>query len=96
MTNVRTLNTHTLTITHDEKAPNPNARCFLAIGPHCWGRATTCEKAIANARRCKPSFVKKPVKWVVFYCHPSTYIDDMGTLCWFEQDTYGKPERVKG
>lgn len=84
-------NVHELTI--DAKSESVNARCFLAVGPNCWGKGLTKEKAIANARKYKPSWVKGKVQWIVFYCHPSSYVDDMGTLCSFQK--FGVPERIE-
>lgn len=82
---------HVFTINHDKDAPNENARCYLAVGPNCWGRAVTKEQAIKNARKHCP--VPRFRKWIVFYCHPSTYIDDMGSLMFYDQ--YGQPERIQ-
>ena len=49
-------------------------KCFIAIGPYCWGRADTIDKAIANAKKAKATFIKE---WTckVYECHPTTTVE---------------------
>ena len=74
------------------KAPKAEDRIYLVVGPNCWGRGLTQEAATKAARVYCP--VPRFRKWVVFYGHPSMYVDDMGSLCWFTE--HGQPQRVSG
>ena len=51
-------------------------KCYIAIGPHCWGKAFSIEQAIANAKKAWPRMWRD--KWVYncFECHPDTVVTE--------------------
>lgn len=53
---------------------------YLAIGPHCWGKAPTIEKAKRNARRNLFNPRQRPFVYSVYRCHPDTRVDGMGRV----------------
>lgn len=58
---------------------------YLAIGPHCWGKGTTREEAVANAKVNWPrsfSKVKRPQdKHFSLYTSEGTFtVDGMGSI----------------
>lgn len=59
---------------------------YLAIGPNCWGKASTVETAIANARKSWPSWIKggRSAKNYTVYASdsPEIRVNDMGGICY--------------
>ncbi len=46
----------------------------LVIGPYVWGRGDTLTEALVNA--------DKPRYYVAYICHPDTWVDDGGCICY--------------
>lgn len=54
---------------------------YIAVGPHCWGRANTKRQAVANARKNLPAFsVSKDAKIYIYEVHPDTTVTELGDL----------------
>ena len=57
-------------------------KCFIVIGPNCWGKGSTKREAKRNAKREAPSWAKRPgTKCVVYEAPDSAYVDEMGAIC---------------
>lgn len=53
---------------------------FIAIGPHCWGKAASKPDAVKIMRRNWPRMIQKNAEYSVYSCHPDTEVTDMGGL----------------
>ena len=69
-------------------------KIVMVIGPMCWGKDRTADKAFKNAKRNYPTSYVGPIKDNVFafYEVPAdAWVDDMGGLHWKD----GKVEAVE-
>lgn len=52
---------------------------YIAIGPYCWGKATSIKQAIANAKKEMPGYIKRRKPDIkVYEVHPDTTVSGMG------------------
>lgn len=59
----------------------PQGHCYLAIGPNCWGRAETREKARRRAARCKPTWIER-TRYNVIVAPRDSWVDNFGFIRW--------------
>jgi hypothetical protein len=65
---------------------------YLAIGPHGWARADRQDDALQQCIGHIAYWENLDlVPFEVYRCHKSTYVNQMGDVCW----TKGKPKPVK-
>lgn len=75
----------------------PAGREFLAVGPNCWGRGTTDQEAIKNARKAFSVSLNGRFRYILYDVDPSTYVDEMGGFCYIPKpgvDPYREVRRV--
>jgi hypothetical protein len=65
-----------------EKHPKtsiPRGRCYLCIGPNCWGKAFSAVDAEKNAKQNYFSSGTKGWKFIMYDAPPDVYVDDWGS-----------------
>lgn len=58
--------------------PIAQGRRFIAVGPHCWGRAETAIKAVKNAKSNRVQ-AYEPARgwcWALYDCDEGTRVED--------------------
>lgn len=55
---------------------------YIAIGPYCWGRATTSGEAIRGMKRAKPTFIpKERLPYRLYLCADDATVNEQGDIC---------------
>lgn len=62
--------------------PASNENVYISVGPHCWGRSDTRQKAIREMKRNWPSMVPPTAEYAVYSCHPDTRVTEFGELAY--------------
>lgn len=57
-------------------------RCYLCVGPNCWGKAFTAKQAEQNARSSFSRSLGGPWKFIMYDAPADCVIDEMGRSTW--------------
>ena len=64
---------------------------YIAIGPYCWGRATTTGAAIRGMKKARPSFIAGPtMPYNLYEVTDEGYVNEQGDI----HDTV-KPKKIR-
>lgn len=57
-------------------------RCYLCLGPMCWGKASTAAKAVANAKSNWSRHYNPTFAFILYDAPADAYVDEMGYIRW--------------
>lgn len=64
--------------------PAPAGHAFVAIGPHCWGRGDTIDRAKRRAGRAKPASHDGRFRYAVVLAPEDAQVGPFGDVQWTE------------
>ena len=56
-------------------------KCYIVIGPRCWGKGRSIKQATANAKKNWPQ-LDRPYGWsyAAYEVHPDSWVDELGGI----------------